>query len=219
MRLYCLRVESELIEEYLRECYISIHLPWLNEDAEHLSWQELCGTHEHAKNSEPARLFIDVMEDGDFIIMTDGTSAYLGDMGDYFFVQDCSSEVEVQNAQSQLPPRLHRRGVTWLRSLSEQMNLMAPDLKQFIVGTEYLALYNKEVSLDELELLFNYEMQQAAIDQQLHKGTASGADDIADYIDDALIREAIEVLKLALRSDDAERRERAAIALLNFAKK
>ena len=196
MQLFCLRTTTELLEEYIRESYVSIHLPWLNEDVEFIAWEQLCAKYVQAPGSEQLHLFVYEMQDGDLVIVSDGQSAYLGDLGDYFFVD------AEQNVHEQLPPRTHRRGVTWLKPIGGQLEKMAHKLQQFIRSTEALAKYEDDVTLEGMEELLE------------NKGKAATV-----IVDDELISEAIGVLKQALYSDDVERRERAAIALLNFARK
>lgn len=193
MQLFCLRTTSELMKEYIAESYVSIDLPWLNEDVEFVAWEQLCATYEQANCSEQLRLFLYEMQDGDLIIVTDGEAVYLGDLGDYFFVEAMSNE--------SLPPRTHRRGVTWLKSIGGQLDQMADKLQQFINNTQDLAKYDEHVTLEGMEAHLESRGRSAAA-----------------MVDKELISEAINVLRQALYSDDVERRERAAIALLNFAK-
>jgi hypothetical protein len=210
MPLFCLRATVEQMKEYLRESYISIHLPWLTEDVEFVTWEQLCASNEQASDCEQLRLFVYNMQDEDLIIVTDGESAYLGDLGDYYYVEEMLDE---QALQLELPPRLHRRGVTWLKSITAHLSTMAPALQQFLANTEILEKYGESVSLEGLEAMLIMHNSDAYSDSS-NNSIAEAA-----FVDDSTIREAIDVLKKALRSEDVDRRERAAIALLNFTRK
>jgi len=205
MQLFCLQASVEMLDEFIKENYISIDLPWLLEDAEFLSYEKLCSAYAEAGSCELLRLFVYEMKDEDLIIVTDGTRSYLGDVGDYYFVAE-----EHPSEAQQLPPRLHRRGVTWLRSFDK--GNVHEKLSKFIAASETLVRFAQSVTIEDVESMM---MVMPLIDHPIASAqTASNS----NAVDAATVREAVHILKQALRCDDAERRERAAIALLQFAK-
>ena len=195
MQLFRLQTTAEMLDEFIKENYISIDLPWLKEDVELISYEKLCSVYAEAGSSELLRMFVYETKDEDLIIVTDGTRSYLGDVGDYYFAQE-----EHPTETQQLPPRLHRRGVTWLRSFDK--GNVHEKLLKFIAASETLVRFAQSVTIEDVE-----SMMMVA-------ETASNS----NAVDAATVREAVHVLKQALRCEDAERRERAAIALLQFAK-
>ena len=205
MQLFRLQTTAEMLDEFMKENYISVDLPWLKEDVELVGYEKLCSAYAEAGRSELLRLFVYEMQDEDFIIMTDGTRSYLGDLGDYYFAQ----EEQLAEAQ-QLPPRLHRRGVTWLRSFDKRN--VHEILLKFIAASETLVRFAQSVTIEDVESMM---MEMSPIDLTIK---AAETRDKTYTVDAATVREAVLVLKQALRCEDAERRERAAIALLQFAK-
>ena len=144
LRLFCLPLPKEQMDEFLKENYISLHWDWLNEDLELVSWEQICGRYEKAARSENLRLFVDTMQDGDFIIISDGTRASLGDLGDYYYVDDIKDK-DGDNAQcidsqaTVMPSSHHRRGVTWMKRIAfEQMDA---SLQHFLAARSYRDLW------------------------------------------------------------------------------
>jgi predicted Mrr-cat superfamily restriction endonuclease len=132
------------------------------------------------------------MQDGDYVLVDDGEHVMLGDVGDYYYLAD------FDNAEDRSG---HRRGVTWLQRVDRES--AHPELQAFLSGEGALGLFERAVTREELERLLT---KPAAV---------SGS---SGLIDEATIREAIDILKAAMRSEDAERRERAAIAILQAAR-
>lgn len=205
MQLFRFRTSAELLDEFLQENYISIDLPWLKEDVEYIAWEQLCTSYEQAGGSAELRLFLYEMQDEDLLIATDGERAYIGDLGDYYFVEPMLDE---QTANHKLPPRFHRRGVTWLKPLELDAIMAVKPLQPLMAAQQSIAKFTASVSLESFEKMLN-------------EPTVDSSDAVAETIvvDSETIKEAIEILKQALRSNDADRRERAAIALLAYAKK
>ncbi|MBM7567557.1 hypothetical protein [Paenibacillus sacheonensis] len=202
MQVFRMRVDAEGkngLPYYLDNHYVSFGLPGVG-DMTGLGKAELLGrlasehrsedVQELARRADEHHLFAHVMQDGDYIIVDDGERLYLGDLGDYYYLGDCGND-EDRSA--------HRRGVTWLRSL--QREELQPELLAFLGEQGKLGAYEHSVTREQLEHL-------------LTKPAAAGS----GWVDEATIREAVGVLKAALRSDDAERRERAAVAILQAAR-
>ncbi|MGI2294547.1 hypothetical protein [Paenibacillus sp. GXUN7292] len=206
-QLFYLQTTAETLDEFIKENYISIDVPWLQEDVELISWEQLCSMFAEASVSEELRLFVYEMNDEDLILASDGKRVYSGDMGDYYFVAG-ENQAELQSVQ--LPPRLHRRGVTWLQGIDKSK--AQQKLLKMMPESETLVRLAQSVTIEEVESLI-IEKPQAD-----HLMETADNSFISCAVDAATVREAIEVLKQALKSEDAERRERAAIALLQFAK-
>jgi predicted Mrr-cat superfamily restriction endonuclease len=140
--------------------------------------------------------FVHVMQDGDYVLIADEEWVYLGDVGDYFYDARHDS---IEGGTSQ------RRGVTWLKSLprtgvnSAVQDLLAADSEV----TQYAGV-----------------LPAARMDLWLADSSAGGGDTghSPARVDEGTIAEALAVLKAALHSPDAERRERAAAAILHYAK-
>ncbi|RKP47929.1 hypothetical protein D7Z26_22225 [Cohnella endophytica] len=134
--------------------------------------------------------FASGMQDGDYLIVDDGERLHLGDVGDYYYLDHFDNLEECSG---------HRRGVTWLRSLRRED--LHPELLNFLGREGEIGMFGRPVTQEELENL-------------LTKPAASGS----RLIDEETIMEALGILKEVMRSDDAERRERAAIAILQAAR-
>ncbi|REE83937.1 hypothetical protein A8990_116116 [Paenibacillus taihuensis] len=136
-------------------------------------------------------LFTQVMQDGDHILVTDGERTYLGDIGDYYYVVECDNAEE---------DSAHRRGVTWLQQVAEEQ--LHPELAAFLQQDGELGQFHRPLIREQLDRLLAKLATAAAV---------------VNGIDDETISEAIAILKEAMRSGDVERRERAAIAILQAA--
>ncbi|WP_308639886.1 hypothetical protein [Paenibacillus silvisoli] len=172
MRFFRMKAESEGnngLQQFLEQHYISCGRPG-------------------SKEAEDFVLFASVMQDGDYIVVTDGDRIVLGDLGDYFYNADCDNDEDKSG---------HRRGVTWLRSLDKDE--LHPELISFLEQEGKIGMLDREVSKEQVERFLRPSPPGEGL------------------IDEAAISEAIRILKTAMRSEDAERRERAAIAILQAA--
>ncbi len=119
----------------------------------------------------------------------------LGDVGDYFYVE--SSDTGEDGT-------CHRRGVTWLRRIPRS------ELNDLVQGT---------LDAPGRLKLFAYPSQLAQLDRWLAPQLDNKpSDGDLPQVDRETIAEALAVLKAALRSDNPDRRERAAVAILRYAK-
>ncbi|QJD86478.1 hypothetical protein [Cohnella herbarum] len=158
---------------------------------------------ELANRAEEMAAFVHTMQDGDYILVADQDSVYLGDVGDYYYVEASDSEED---------GLCHRRGVTWLNRIPRsQLNAYVQ---------EWLDSEGGAVKA------FEYSFRLAGLDnwvsprdqpQNVQFGEMP-ATPSAVYVDQETIDEALGVLKQALRCEDADRRERAAAAILRYAK-
>ncbi|QHT58802.1 hypothetical protein GXP70_01605 [Paenibacillus lycopersici] len=186
------------LAEYLEHCYIGCGMPGIG-DAGSLGLEEIVrrmaeapspGVQGLERRAEELLAFAQVMQDGDHIIAYDGERMALGDLGDYYYIEQFDNDEDRSG---------HRRGVTWIRSL--QREDLHPELLAFLAEDGEIGQFGRALDMEELERL-------------LTRPAAPGG---TMPIDEATIREALDILKAAMRSGDPERRERAAIAILQAA--
>ncbi|MBO7746262.1 hypothetical protein I8J29_18800 [Paenibacillus sp. MWE-103] len=201
MRLYRViagQEGSRGLPDFLNSHYVSCGLPGLG-DLGLVGRSELQAKLRQAHGLDGRELerrleehwnFAHALEDGDYVVAGDGERLYLGDLGDYYYLE------EFDNAEERSG---HRRGVTWLRRL--ERGQLHPELAAFLGEDGETGLFGRSVAREELERLLS------------PPSAAEGA----PLVDEATLREALDVLKAALRSDDPERRERAAAAIVRAA--
>ncbi|MGO4546806.1 hypothetical protein AB4Z29_18575 [Paenibacillus sp. 2TAB23] len=139
--------------------------------------------------------FVYDMQDGDYLFLADGDHVHMGDLGDYYYV-DRPSEEEAGLC--------HRRGVTWLKSLLRSE--LHPELKSFVDRKVTISMLERKVTPEQIEHWLDKPFGQAADTER------------SCAVDQETITLALDILRKAMRSGDADRRERAAIAVLQFAK-
>ncbi|MFC4599880.1 hypothetical protein [Cohnella hongkongensis] len=149
---------------------------------------------ELSQSAEEIHLFASGVRDGDLILFADGDTVMLGDVGDYFYVE--SSDVPEDGA-------CHRRGVTWLHRIAR---------------SELNGLVRDMLDAPGAIKTFPYPIQLAQLDRWLSPRTGEPPSEGRPRVDDETVAEALAVLKEALRSGDPDRRERAAAAILRYAK-
>lgn len=143
---------------------------------------------------EEINTFVYVMQDGDYIVMESDGYIYVGDVGDYYYVADLDGESN----------HSHRRGVTWLKSVP--MEQLTEELRLFVCQRDKVSMFHRSISVEMMENWLTSRDHHEAGD---HKASA---------VDEQTIEEALLILKNAMRSGDIERSERAAIAILQYAK-
>jgi predicted Mrr-cat superfamily restriction endonuclease len=146
--------------------------------------------------------FIHEIEDGDYVLIADGEFAYLGDIGDYYYVEQADSAND---------GRCHRRGVTWMTRIPlSELNEYVQELLEY-EGS--VTSFKHPYALSQLD-------RWIALAQPLKEAVAppGAAPGNQTPVDPNLIKSALEILKQAMLSDDPERRERAAIAILGYAR-
>ncbi|WP_238649672.1 hypothetical protein [Paenibacillus piscarius] len=205
MRLYGVNLEqlgSGLLKSFLEDNYICAGYPGLG-DLEKAGRVEIGDKLQAAgyqgRELEEARAsldtFVNAMQDGDYVLIADEEWGYLGDLGDYFY-DDRHDGIEDGTA--------HRRGVTWLKSLP--LAAVKPSVKALLTANRRITAYPGVLPAARIELW-------------LGEDAADGAEGAGpSLVDEATIAEALAVLKAALHSGDAERQERAAVAILQYAK-
>lgn len=207
MRLYGVNLEqlgSGLLKLFLEDNYICAGYPDLG-DLEHKDREEIgkklqaAGYQGQELEEAKASLdtFVNAMQDGDYVLIADEEWVYLGDLGDYFY--DGRHDVAEDGTA-------HRRGVTWLKSLlRDKVN---PSVKELLAADRRIATYPGVLPATRIELWLG--------DESAGSEAAAAASPV--QVDEATVAEALAVLKAALRSGDAERQERAAMAILQYAK-
>ncbi|WP_150268743.1 hypothetical protein [Paenibacillus tepidiphilus] len=208
MNLFVMRslLGEEAAGEFLRDHYVTPGLSGLG-DLEQATREAIrqrleaeagCSAEELDEMLEGLHMFVNLMQDGDYVLIADAEWAYLGDLGDYFYAgrgEDDSGE------------RSHRRGVTWLRSLPRaEVN---PQVTELLDSPRWLTRYEGKLPAARVELWIAGAIAGAAEEPE---GIAR------PKVDDETISAALEVLKEALASADPERRERAAAAILQYAR-
>ncbi|OMF97533.1 hypothetical protein [Paenibacillus sp. FSL R7-0273] len=194
----------ERIAEFLENNYICIGYPGTG-DLEGASPEEMLarllksGAYQ-GKELEAAvvnlNLFVHEMQDGDYVLVADGQWVHLGDLGDYFYDETYDKAGD---------GRCHRRGVTWLKSIPQ--SALNPEVAELLADESSVSRYRGTLPAARIELWL--------------EGTGpadSAADGNRSRVDEITVAKAIAVLKEALNSDDADRRERAAVAILHYAK-
>lgn len=193
----------ERITAFLQDNYVSIGYPGLG-DLENISTEELrdrlIGTYHYSEpeltqHLQTINLFVNTMQDGDYILVPDGDWVHLGDLGDYFYNELFDS---IDNGTC------HRRGVTWLKSLP--MTDLNAGVKEFLSDSGAAEQYKGSMPSARVDLwITNSSDSEQEMNHQVN-------------VDEETLSMALGVLKEALVSEDAERRERAAIAILQYAK-
>lgn len=193
----------ERITAFLQDNYVSIGYPGLG-DLEHISIDELrdrlirtysYSEPELTRHLQAINLFAQTMQDGDYVLVADGEWVHLGDLGDYFYNEEFDNE---DNGTC------HRRGVTWLKSLPlADLNI---ELQEMLKESEVVTQYKGLLPSSRIDLWI----------------TGSSAHEQAEKsymrVDDEMLTMALDILRKAMLSEDVERQERAAIAILQYAK-
>ncbi|WP_239616291.1 hypothetical protein [Cohnella mopanensis] len=209
MNLYQVKSNPLGIERmagFLKDNYISIGYPGIG-DLDNISPNELKERLTQAYEYEGQELlngvdelsaFVNEMQDGDYVLVSENDSVYLGDVGDYYYV-DASDSVE--------DGLCHRRGVTWLQCIPRS------ELNDYV--REFLGYPG---AIKKFEYPISYAQLERGIEPQTMEKARSPVDDHAHvHVDQQTIDEALAIMKEAMRSDDADRRERAAAAILQYA--
>jgi predicted Mrr-cat superfamily restriction endonuclease len=197
----------ERLTEFLEDNYVSIGYPGLG-NLEYADRDEIgrrliqSGAYQdvgHGSALENLYTFVHIMQDGDYVVAADGEYVHLGDLGDYFYDELFDHEED---------GRCHRRGVTWLKSLPR--TALNPLVNQLLEEEAQVSLYTGALPSARLDLWLTGTEQDSTVKTESAESAAA--------VDKETIAEAIAVLRDALHSDDPGRRERAAIAILQYAK-
>lgn len=189
------------IKDFLNDCYVCLFSPGIGdlEQSDQASWQQRLLEEEGlagealAQRLAELELFVRVMQDGDYVLVADGETVHVGDLGDYYYVDYADSDEDGS---------CHRRGVTWLKSMPG--HLLGKELQHFVNAAVPLAKYAHPVTDVQMERW----LSALPAEERLPAAFA---------IEEATLAEAVAILKQAMQSDDVERRERAAIAILQYA--
>ncbi|MBY3620306.1 hypothetical protein HGO21_12190 [Acinetobacter sp. CUI P1] len=202
------KIESKLlgierITAFLQDNYVSIGYPGIG-DLENISMEEirdrLLRTYQYSElelteHMQAVQLFVHTMQDGDYVLVCDGDWVHLGDLGDYFY-NELFDAPDIGTC--------HRRGVTWLKSLPK-IDLNA-GVKEFLSDSGVVKQYKGPMPSARVDLwITGSSDSEQAVSNRVH-------------VDEETLSVALDILKEALVSENAERRERAAIAILQYAK-
>ncbi|WP_366344950.1 hypothetical protein [Paenibacillus amylolyticus] len=164
-------------------------------------WKEQLVQHYRLDESELAstlatlHMFANLMQDGDYVLISDDEWTYVGDIGDYYYNDSAGTENDLI---------CHRRGVTWLGRIPRAE-----------LNDKVQALQNDSAILAK----FEYPISQAQLDRGLAVSiTAEATNSLSTGVDEATIQTALQVLREALHSEEEELRIRAATAILQYAK-
>lgn len=217
------------MEDFLRDCFVSMGYPGIG-NLEHADEAEVSKRLNRVYGYEgtglrralaDVNIFVQGMEDGDYVVVSAQGNVWLGDLGDYYYRDDYDSPEEAT---------CHRRGVTWLGVLPESsLNPLLRDFVSQSAGAEggNMASFPLPVDLAGLELFAAQSPGGtvpglASAAETASNGTPNSAQSAAKHsraqVDEETVREAIAALRDMLRSDDSELRLRAAEALLKYAK-
>lgn len=165
---------------------------------------------ERGRMQEEISAFVHRMRDGDYVLVPSGDVVHLGDLGDYYYVEEADSEY---------PGTAHRRGVTWLNKIARgELNIAVTN---WLDGPGEVAVFDRPFAEAELAHWIDHPFGAAhrlPRPEQVDSRTSAQSPDCPERVDPQTVAEALDILRLALRSEDPERRERAAIAILNYAK-
>jgi len=200
---------KEQMAEFLKDHFVAIGWPGLG-DLEGIIEQELASRIAEVYGYEAEKLaeltamiylFVHRIEDGDWVVVAHQDTVYLGDIGDYYYDEG------MDDADSGL---CHKRGVTWLARMP-WMELNEA-VRAWLSTGAAIARFDEPLEVAELE--------QWARPPQREEVGAGRQNDVQrkTQVDQDTIEEALAILKRALHSSDPERQERAAIAILQFAK-
>lgn len=164
---------------------------WKEQLVQHYSLDEA----ELASTHATLHMFANLMQDGDYVLISDDEWTYVGDIGDYYYDDSAGTENDLI---------CHRRGVTWLGRIPlAELN------------DKVQALQNDSAILAK----FEYPISQAQLDRGLAVSiTAEATNSLSTGVDEATIQTALQVLREALHSEEEELRIRAATAILQYAK-
>jgi predicted Mrr-cat superfamily restriction endonuclease len=207
MRLFGINLAetgSERLKSFLEDNYITAGYPGLG-DLENNSREEICSKlmaaayqgQELEQALGSLDCFVNAMQDGDYVLMADEEWVYLGDLGDYFY------DARLDGSED---GTVHRRGVTWLKSLPRAA--VNPAVTELLAADGRVTEYSGVLPAARIDLWFG--------DQAADGGSAAGTGPV--QVDEATVSKALAILTAALHSTDVERQERAAVAILQYAK-
>ncbi|MFF2092802.1 hypothetical protein [Paenibacillus sp. NPDC058174] len=214
MQLFALKTDllkAGRMSAFLEDHYICIGWPGIG-DLERMEPDEAMASlakvyrlegQELADRMQEISMFAYGMADGDYVLVKDGKDIHVGDLGDYYYVEDADTPED---------GTCHRRGVTWLKTVHAEV-LVAPELQRLLHEERAIAWLDRPVDKVTLERW----LSGAGITEPGSEAGAASAIDQAP-VDAATLQAALDILKAALYSEDAERRERAAVAILAYAK-
>jgi len=148
---------------------------------------------EWIRQLEEITTFVYNMQDGDYIVIASDGFVHVGDVGDYYYVNGLEDN-EMNSS--------HRRGVTWLKCVPIEQ--ISEELQIFVA---------QQANISKFDRLISHELLDSWLEDN-----KSNDHEHTSRVDRQTIEEALNIMKAAMHSDDVERRERAAIAILQYIK-
>jgi predicted Mrr-cat superfamily restriction endonuclease len=196
----------ERIAEYLEDNFVSIGLPdigdleIIGEAQVRVKLEQVYKSNEQElmEQLKAVHLFVHMMQDGDYVLVAEHDFVHLGDLGDYFYHEESGTP------DSGL---CHRRGVTWLARIP--LADMNSEVQELLAQPQMITRFKYPIDRAQL-----YRWSSNLLEIAPPTATADKAVHI--QVDDDIVEEALQILREAMRSNDTERRERAAIAVLQY---
>lgn len=146
--------------------------------------------HKLGNNLGHVNAFVNTMKSGDYVFISDNEYAYIGIVGDYFYEQNYDNDIE---------GICHRRSVRWLEKVKiSELNI---DLQNLLKNRNTVSQYPSTFDEKDLNNILNKKQPLKA--ENLEKV-------------DSLLTEALMILEDELKSEDPDRRLKAAIELLRL---
>lgn len=206
------------VKNYLDDHYVGISWSVLG-DLEQVSMDcvaeqlerryELIGG-ELSEAVETVHTFVNLIEDGDYVVMKDEEWMYIGDVGDYYYDDSIGTSDDLI---------CHRRGVTWLgrvplEEINEHMQILLSESK-------FIAQFMLPVTQAQLDQALRGT--EGAAGTALTETTELAAIDkltgnLLARVEQTTINTALEILERALQSENEQIRVHAAAAILQYAK-
>ncbi|GGH52516.1 hypothetical protein GCM10008014_19300 [Paenibacillus silvae] len=206
------------VKSYLEDNYIGI--PWsVLGDLEQASMESIAEQLEQRYNLaggelsdavETVHTFVNLIEDGDYVVMKDEEWMYIGDVGDYYYDDSIGTSDDLI---------CHRRGVTWLgrvplEEINEHMQILLSEPK-FIAQ---LMLPVTQAQLDQALRGTEGAAGTALTETTELSPVNTVTGNISARVEQSTINTALEILERALHSENEQIRVHAAAAILQYAK-
>lgn len=140
--------------------------------------------------------FVHTMQEGDYVLIAEGELVHLGVVGEYEYDDDFDNDEDGM---------CHRRSCKWLSTISRKD--LNPEVQELLRHRGTITKFKHPLEMAELGKWIE--------DPTGIKLPAPSA--LSALIDRELLQRAVDVLRDALYSDNVERQERAAAALLQYA--
>lgn len=188
----------EKLEDFLTEGYVCIGWPGIG-DLSQVSKDEIRDRlqkkyqytgHSLGYNLGQVNAFVNTMKKGDIVLVKDNDTVHIGIVGDYQYEKQFDNDVD---------GLCHRRSVEWKKSVP--FSELNRDIQRFVNNRHTISQYPGEIEYGNLEDLFS-------------KNESITRDEKERL--DSLFSEALDILEDELKSEDPERRLKAASELIRL---